>query len=589
MAAEAPNAAPIAALMPLENEKSDDMKKFIAYLARSDAKHDFNADIVKDATIPNINIGLGVKAGDKLIESEESKCLFSVLGGHAYASMKEFFENQGQDVIFTSGYKTITAGNALGDHRPLHNYLLTKITEPELKGKAFRDECFLKLGASLIIDFNQNGFLSRLDGDAALTGDEQPIYVVTNPQTINDPAPKTKYNDPLFTKQGGALKSCVDLSKDNSIYSSWETDSRHINNMFLTSYQIDLSPVNIVKNMFGHINKLTTNITIHGKGMAGVKYTVKDSKFSNSVSEILKKIKSIVSPNIASNAFKLNEGLQRKRLGDWAQAISCFTMGNRTYNDHTLNISIMPERQHQHIYFVTHDYIAAAYALLIGANVIFLHNDKTVYIFKNQEGRESYIDSIRAILTEATINNVITKLNTYKATRETTLAQLKEFIFDDIRALSTYFNGQAILPDVLKEKCQTIFKKMYFYQQLNQVTPDVTELVKRETYTTAPNPRNPDDHSNIKNAYDKYCLAKNIIAKHPITDLEESVQTRMRNTSVFQSIERWSYSNEVDTAGVSFKLGFRKKDNNIVQNQDKYSFLPFLSTCEEEVKNNSRT
>jgi hypothetical protein len=362
--------------------KKPDVKEFIGMLARSDAKHDFNID----TEFKNINQGLaGVERTDV---TDEQGCFNSVVrnpGPH--------YENIILSGMGNTVKKSIVTGyiNAAGTFTPTNEtYELKCIFMEGKKGKDLRDACDLSQGAALIVDFNQNGFLNEL-ADGLLDNLDKPIYVITNSETMNDAAPKTKYNDPTIFKDepNAPLISLIDLTKTPTIYSAWDKANRHKNNMFLTSYQYEISALQIIKNIFGKVSKLTTNVTVNNRRENVSRFVVKDSRINNSKIAILKKIRSLFD-KFSKKQFEINEGLQRKRLGDWGQALSCFSLNGKDYFKKDLKTKYDKDIIFRNeaddvdaipVYFVTHDYIAAAYALFVGANVIFILN-KRIYIFK---------------------------------------------------------------------------------------------------------------------------------------------------------------------------------------------------------------
>ena len=87
--------------------------------------------------------------------------------------------------------------------------------------------------------------------------------------------------------------------------------------------------------------------------------------------------------------FNFNSKCQQKRGGDWFQVLSCITARSRTFTQ------ILPDNGRQEIklsetcpiYFVTHDQIAVAYALLNGVNVIYIDYYGRIFVFKNNKDK----------------------------------------------------------------------------------------------------------------------------------------------------------------------------------------------------------
>jgi hypothetical protein len=606
MAARARGVAPAAPAPPDRNklmeQKSTDtkLKEFIGFLARSDAKHDFHGTgfLANDDTAVNMNKGL-MNASNKNFTDEQGS-LWNVLidlGGRTEMEKKgaidDFLTNP-PDGVFNVGFKD-SAELGTG----LHSYKVAFLNlEDGLKGEAFRVACNLHQGAALIVDFNQHGFLDKLDGKEDLKREHKPIYVITNSELINDAAPKTKYNDPTLFKEATALVSLVDLNPESKIYSSWDNTNIDYRNLFLTTYNYELSKIFQVKNIFGKTEKLTTNLTVSNARDKSTQLVVKDTKINNGKTEIWKKIQSLF-VDFASNTFQVNQGFQRKRSGDWCQAISCFYLNNKTYYSKDLD-SVYPNLvfEKKSIFFVTHDYIAASFALLIGVNVIFLtvstgRRPSRVYFFKNERNEvTNYNDLYRVIRNEYDTGSLKNFITSYHDKRKSFLDTNYNLLMNDgdgtIKKLENYLNSAGNkTPEELKKHCLNIFENLYVYHQVKQSTPDVTELL------TILNDRSILDVNEerwietkkdyMKKQYEIICNARSIQTKYSTETILEQQINAIKQTQLFLTIKHWTYTKEFKLDGFYSRLGVGIGGGSL-PTQDKFAFLPYFQTCDPPIK-----
>ena len=588
--------------MPLTTKANPPFKEFVGHLARSDADHDFRDGHAEysysDQVAANMNKGLNNVGG--LTKTNERGSLWSVLtdlSGDTIDARENavsgFFnrlpEAPNSTTAFHVGYR--------GERNAavhIHNYTAHRVNIDDYKarpGTPFRDACGLQGEATLVVDFSQHGFIDTLK--AVGTG-ESYINVVTNPQTINDAGPKTKFNDPVFVNS--SLRSIVDITNKPTIYSAWNPENPDIYNMFLTSYQFELTPLKFIKSTIGRTQKYEVNLTVSSDGAS--KTSINNAKINNGKVEIWKKIKSLFK-NFTTNVFKVNEGLQRKRLGDWGQATSCFTLNNKDYKswmpgeqiDRRPNLNIVFAKTS--VYFVTHDYIAAAYALLIGANLIFLTNrigttPNRVYIFKNLAFNEAFdSDSyMRGIVLGK--GKLVPWLIRYNDQRTTSLRDLSGNITRHIGELNTVIGSvRPVNPDALKRSIFETFRSAFVYQQVEQHTPDVTDIIE------VLNPPVPELNANrahpsrttIRKMYEYFMNGQKIENKYSDQPLDAEMQARIKSSNIFLAIKNWTYSKQVTGWLSPKRLGFKvNAGNNIVNDQDKLAHLAFLKSINNDKK-----
>ena len=310
--------------------------------------------------------------------------------------------------------------------------------------------------AIFVVDFNQNGFLSQLKmggWDVA-----RKIYVVTTPEIVNDPASKTRHDEKLLyaTQTGINLISLVQKGAEDMFYSKFDDADVSPNNNFFSSMEFILSP--ILSNYATKNVRLYTNVNVgYRDGDDSFFCDLPDSKYGNSNEEVSTEIIKICNElNPANRDFKkkifeFNVNVQRKRAGDWWQALCCLMIYQRTFYDVFGNTS----RPNLNLdsktpcYFVTHDKIAAAYALAMGCNVIFIDKYGRVTVLKNMEDlafQGVYVDPtikmLERLKTEiqgGSFDILIGQMDEYIEQRRILLTDLKSVLHNNIKEFSSEF------------------------------------------------------------------------------------------------------------------------------------------------------
>jgi hypothetical protein len=243
---------------------------------------------------------------------------------------------------------------------------------------------------AFIVDFSQHHFLQKLT-----TGEKHDnfrIKYLMTPELVNDPAEKPNiHNSSLFGLEiitGVKLCSYIQSDSENIVYTRFDRTSPSPLNNFFSNYTYTLSPINQVY-IKGKASKLISSLNISYEGIQNEKpltETINDSKAENSITSVsgyLKKIiEKLTTVNNPANRFQFSSKCQQKRGGDWFQALSCIDVKTR-YFTQILPIREGPSEITCPVYFVTHDRIAVAYALLNGINVIYIDYYGRIFVFKN--------------------------------------------------------------------------------------------------------------------------------------------------------------------------------------------------------------
>jgi hypothetical protein len=278
-------------------------------------------------------------------------------------------------------------------------------TKVYIGARTFIDGLDIKNHSAIVIDAAAVSVLDILkSGDA--DRDPHTIYYVYVPEVVNDPAGKTPIDSAVFRATGGVkLIPCISNEPPSFNY-NYSFDSKSTGatlkdkfsdnyKKFFTKYNFQLSELQV--NQKGKKLDYTTNLVISSTDPGNKNSeTITDSKKKNNIT-FLKAIlvntikllgitkASDVNVNVIKNTFLFNTKFQQKRSGDWLQVIACLLLKSRKlkYIPQKGPAIANIEQKISDIYFVTHDRIALAFALLCGVQCIYTHaQTKSVYVFK---------------------------------------------------------------------------------------------------------------------------------------------------------------------------------------------------------------
>uniref|UniRef100_A0A6C0JXN7 Uncharacterized protein n=1 Tax=viral metagenome TaxID=1070528 RepID=A0A6C0JXN7_9ZZZZ len=273
-------------------------------------------------------------------------------------------------------------------------------------------------GSAFIIDFAAVSF-NTIMTNPGLTevGRQNPntsiepqktLYYVYASELENDPAGKTRFDDPIFKpKMSGStdtrehkLVSCIPsaLTSINYTY-KWNPASTNPYDKFFTNYNFQLSELYFDKKS----KKISyaTNVRIVDPRGGHDTLPIINSGKANSIGSLqglIEGVKKFFESKknkevklISKNTFSLNASFLQKRSGDWLQVLLCLVAKKRqfkTYIPGAANNVDNIQKEFSDIYFVTHDRIAMAFALFMGVNVIFTHGDtQSAYSYKILDSR----------------------------------------------------------------------------------------------------------------------------------------------------------------------------------------------------------
>jgi len=519
--------------MPLSPQ--EELLNLLAKLSAGDSWHDFHKDISGVGKIIRQNEKVylaGLPTGAKLTEKfeDEALALSSVVAG--ITNFGEYLiENVSTNLSGTKTKKGSFAEQYLINTINGNQYSVKsmEVSTGSSKDKSkvyvasdfFIDTLGVENNSAIVIDAAAVSILDILKSkQTRLLGWTHNIYYVMAPELINDPAGKTLPDDSIFennkiSAHGVKLFSCVPNSPPSINYNY--NFAKNINNLnqlsnvgfpaigkFFTKYTFQLSEIQPVRK--GLKTELTTNLLITGE-VNGKKYNdnVLDSKKKNNITFLKAIIVNLiklfsnkkVDKDTDKNNFLFNTSFQQKRSGDWLQVLLCLILKSRLFkiyrkpgtpqakgDNGTRNNGI--QEDFTHIYFVTHDRIALAFALLCGVECLYTHaQTHAVYIFKQAspkaiaEEQDNKIKSLNATLTTfitnltapvagdiKTYTDLNARITNYNAMREQNIVK---FFNDSFKNLLNRFESTNASVTTVNRLFKLNMAKSYGYD-INNIT-----------------------------------------------------------------------------------------------------------------------
>jgi hypothetical protein len=467
----------------LNNKNTDEL---LATIAANDSHHDFHHKI--SDVIASYQKGVKGEIIRENLDKSESSTMSYVIkkydeGNQAIAvkddsnlsfhSEEIIKKTSGEfDLTTTSGINYKVFKFRITDYQ---NYLGNRENDYD-EVKAFMKE--KSAADSVFSDFNINGTLFVHDASSIniyerlfkkRSSENMNLFFAHCPEISNDPAPKATLDTVATYGTPGNVSyySVIPSNKGDSIYNYildkdgiYETSG---GNTFNSTYQVKFTEFNIDKQ-----NNFTTNVTFSDLNASGSKifehdYKVKSrsSDTDTTISSVTGNINKLRNKSASGGklsdkeVFNLNTAYQMKRGGDQLQVCFAKKVQDRLFENKGLvefktvglkteTTDLIKTKAITDVYLVTHDQIAAAYALFLGVNVIFTNTKpgtKTVVIYK----------SSKTIDKDMVENNKYERLNLYFE---------KDSYFDD-GTNNTAFIANAKLYNVLfksiKEQAQPGF------------------------------------------------------------------------------------------------------------------------------------
>jgi hypothetical protein len=398
----------------------------LANLSATDSWHDFHGDIARfrDVIVENEKIyceGLPLGVTSLGAFNDEGIALNNVIVSRNGAPQSDYGEKlvTYNDVKAFGGkqepYTIKTINNSEYSVRPL---VVAQGSSKSDAGKSYINADALVVGlelennSAIIIDATAVSLLTILKKGPQVTeigGTRTKIYYVLTPEVVNDPAGKTSVAEKIFDPSFASYPNGVELigcepNTPESINYNYSYD-RHITtgdmlkskstnpyDKFFSAFNFQLSEVQ--RNRKGKKTEYTTNLLIKSNDKRiPVPENVQDSKTKNNITFLTSLIKNAISmlgkkQDTLANRFLFNTKLQQKRSGDWLQVLACAVLKSRALKQYNPPGTAPREQEIEtkitKVYFVTHDRVALAFALLLGVECIYTHaKTKSCYIFKS--------------------------------------------------------------------------------------------------------------------------------------------------------------------------------------------------------------
>ncbi len=630
----------------------------LANFSRSDARHDLKAALNFDEnpTVNAFNQGLPVHSTTTFHETE---MLYFVMNDcpPSITTQKGRDEAVGNLLDNITNVNTGTAPQApttlkigyrdsehlISIDPPLYNYTGVKFNIPCSNnrdnnkygtpcttnwGRTFVQNALGGSEAAFIVDFSQHHFMEKL-----VQGEEYKdftVHYLMTPEVVNDPAGKPNVdNKTIFsTNTGINLYSYVQRDIDPVCYTPFDKDESNPLNNFFSLYDYTVSPI---KQIFtkGKSSQLVTTLDVKYTSGKTQPYTaiIEDSKKENSITNVLGYIKKILlqqdlvtKPQLV---FNFNVKCQQKRGGDWFQVLCCLDARKRTYtrilpNDDTRAEWKIPQKCP--VYFVSHDQIAVAYALLNGVNVIYIDAFGRVFVFKNQadpslEGTgkpitEILFDGMKSRYPKSdSLDNLISWAKKYSVFRTSFIeaetitynSKLSEAV-NDIQKINIsdisdigYYTKQ--ISNILKSIFTAAVRLMFVKINFIEVSSQTAYVDRNKSYLSQPYASyagNPDTERTIHKLSDNINLIQGIINKYGEipeneprdeffkTKMGNWVSNHVKNLDVYRAAQNIDLLERIkESTVVNRIINFVKATSNKTEqlrSTDKYIFLPFIQT-----------
>jgi len=518
-------------------------------------------------------------------------------------------------------------------------------TKAYIEAGAFIDGLDIKNNSAIVIDAAAVSILDILKSGTYRS--PPTIYYVYVPEVVNDPAGKTPIDSAVFRATGGInLVPCISNEPPSFNY-NYSFDSKSTGatlkdkfsdnyKKFFTKYNFQLSELQV--NQKGKKLDYTTNLVISSTDPENKNSeTITDSKKKNNITFLkailvntIKLLGKTKPSDVNKNTFLFNTKFQQKRSGDWLQVVACLLLKSRKlkYIPQKGPAIANIEQQITDIYFVTHDRIALAFALLCGVQCIYTHaQTKSVYIFKEASpesvaAREVEIAALKVRRVTEIYQNIgitgdpaalrsgeyflnylnyagrMTEYTTFRNNIVTTYADQIKGLKDDSKysALFTWEAGFNV--DTFDEFTSNLFSLCFLQKNLLLAYPDIQKRYDEIAPLAQElrNIRKGGDVNRIFNSYEnlmtyinsfmetinKYIIIPDSSTGNPIAINFVSTIAALKKTANYKLANGWSWSN---TLGNSRTWeAFKSIIGSSSYTSDKNAFLYDMDILPNDIK-----
>ena len=487
---------------------------------------------------------------------------------------------------------------------------------------------------AIVIDAASIKLLEILTKGPQLPGKK--INYIFGPEVVNDPATKKQPFDKIFinnqnnpSKTGAQIFSCTPTTI-NGVY---EYGYRHNTtdllktpylDMFYTNYNFLLSELK--ENIQGKSTTYLTNLDI--KANTGEINPVKDSGRKNEIKYIetvIRKFLNLFSTPrpkkmTLNEKFLFSSSLQQKRSGDWLQVLLCSSIKDKLRGFKVLkgdNIDIVGDNKDivsdiNDVFFVTHDQIALAFALLNGINCIFTHHNGAQHFHsafsfieldpRRAEEQASIManaykkpEIITGLQTE--IDTIIQKMNTYINEKYMTTTnqiniRLRDSVDRTIGGISTKFapdrlpyntvNFATNSRDFFTSGLELIFSKSIYpdiriqIDQLNNIKSNLSQKLAEGISDTVII----DNYNNIRTEIDNIKNLFNTINSISIENYNKQM-INFKKSNIYKSAAIWTWDLNLSSREV---IILSDPTNPVNYKTDRNIFLYNLNELDNDLK-----
>lgn len=596
-----------------------DLNQILSNLAIGDTSHDFGyKNTEMNAPIFKNSYNNGIPSPGFAEINNEEVCLSSVIQSYTKSDTTTGAENltvntDGKYIPMASANPDIVR-DKISSHSitTINNYeysvkysdvkkgglMGTSLASKEIDAVEFFNKLDLNddRNIAIVVDAASIGLTEILSTGTFEQGKRPNVYYIYGAEVVNDPATKKyPYSKEFIKTTGVNFIPCISMNPSSFVYSYSFTDEPDINTIYLeqffTNYKFDLSDTKA--DVKGKSISYTTDLTVtSGSGVNTFKNPLIDSKSKNDItflSSILNQLMAALTP--PKNKFLFNSSLQQKRSGDWLQVLLCAALRDKSrafkaYENGVTNLT----GEIQRVFFVTHDRIALAFALLNGIDCIFTHHHSTkhlhsAFIYKLKDpikqkqnkidlanNYKSKIDEIKIKITNLIYNVRKYQDDLYDSYVNSKVNALNTMVTDYYNKFVTikdsYSSENSIPFDVqynFNKAIQTIFSSaliiIFYKKYLPDLTSQLNWLINIETnsFSEINNLLNIDNSSELATASEEPINSNKIIQnynelfdkikniEHLINEANSGETSIQKNTNdftkslIYKSADSWNW------------------------------------------------
>ena len=436
----------------------------------------------------------------------------------------------------------------------------------------------------LQVDFNHHGFLTSLRGNPA-GPTVRKIGYMWSAATVNDPASKTDPSESVFNP-GGEVEFVVHkqtsgptIFTGGSLYSPTDYTRN-----FMSKYDIELSGIE-TKGIFGKKQKSNVSIKFQYGAQTAL---ISDSKGQNAkdqlkpfIFKIVRKIADAGGQSLQKLQFELATKWMQKRSGDWLQALHAKLYRDLTFEPPIAPVGVDP-------FFVSHDQIAIAYALMMRIPSLYFFsypygNTRVDYavVFDNRvpseeerNAREEYCNKQLA-----DNNGRVEALNTWYNKLKTNRTNKQQVYNEQVTAGLTRLKAGTPIPYAdMQNTLRDVFKSAVLYVFVELLVPTIENPTNEEVLACT--------------RYSAYQTLGRMFDQHKASNADDSeipqlMIDKFKASKVFKTIDTWTleYTGTENTR-MKKPVGQNKPDDE----RDTFAFLAYIANSRDDVfKNNLAT